>query len=432
MTFSHLERSFNFRTYLKRYFKPKYVAILFSLFSAGALFFSAYLNYKSYQKTLVTSLMLQSIGLNVALQSFLKDFSLSYLQKNPSLFSELLLNEKWEGVAFIAFYDKNKTILLHSNPELIGKKIDYSPLLEGKKNHQFIDLKTGERVFIYEDFFQLKDLKGIIRIALHIYPVENAINYAKAHLYLEIIIAGFFIIAGIFLFFLFNKIEAVKEKMDDLEKWQFISRILLHEIKNPLASIKGFTQYLTKKCTDDKFLRPLEIILRESLRIEKLMQSLFDFSHKTEIDAQLVNLTDLLTEVLSTMTFIYPKVHIEFFPPKENMPIFTDPDKLKSLIVNLLDNAITATLENQKNKVHIDLNINEGYYILKISDEGKGIDKELLPKIFEPFFTTKAKGTGLGLAIVKKISEELKIEVIFESEKNKGTTVWVKIPLSLS
>ncbi|MFN3505392.1 MAG: sensor histidine kinase [Caldimicrobium sp.] len=432
MTFPYLEKSAKFRIYLRQYFKPKYVALLFSLITAGALFFSAYLNYKSYQKSLETSLILQSIGLNVALQSLLKDFPLSYLQKKPYFFSELLLNEKWEGVAFIVFYDENKTILLHSNPDLIGNQIDYSPLLAEKKNYHYRDLNTGERVFVYEDFIQLKDFKGIMRIALHIYPVKSAINYAKAHLYLELIIAFCFVLAGFLVFFLFNKIEAVKDKMDDLEKWQFISRILLHEIKNPLASIKGFSQYLMKKSSDEKFLRPLEIILRESIRIEKLLQALFDYSHTTEIDVKPVKLIDLIKEIISTMTFIYPNVQIEFSPPNGTYQISSDPDKLKSLIVNLLDNAISATLENQKKIVYIDLNMEEGYYILKIRDEGRGIDKELLSRIFEPFFTTKAKGTGLGLAIVKKICEELKIELIFESEKNKGTTVWLKIPLSLS
>lgn len=420
-----------FIKFLRYYLKPKYISLIFSFLSALSLSFSALLSYNGLQKNIETSLTLQGIGIEVVLRSLLQNFELSLLQSKKDFFLDLLLNEKWEGVAFIVLFDNNKNILLHSNPELIGQKIEYSPLLEDNKSTAYYTLKTGEKVFLYEDYLEVKDIKGILRIALHIKPVEEVLSYTKTHLYLEFSLAFFFLFGGVISFIFLNKFEKIKEKTEELEKWQFISKILLHEIKNPLASIKGFAQYLSKKCPDKNFSKPLEIILREVLRIEKLLKELYEYSFSPEVEIKNLNLKELLEETISLLRFIYPQIEIKFFHERKDYFIFSDPDKLKSIITNLLDNAIAATLENNQRKIEIDLKAKKEYYLLKIKDEGAGIEEKWLPHIFEPFFTTKAKGSGLGLAIVKKFCEELKIDLKFESIKEKGTTVWLKIPLSL-
>ncbi|MFN4132027.1 MAG: sensor histidine kinase [Caldimicrobium sp.] len=427
-----MEKSSKFYLWLKNYIKLKYVSLIFSFLSGIALLFSAFLSYQSLQKNIETSLTMQALGIEVVLKSLLQYFDLSVLQRNREFFLDLLLNEKWEGVAYIALYDRDKKILLHSNPELIGQKVEISPLLEEKKSTAYLTLKTGEKVFLYEDYLDIKDIKAVLRIALHITPVEEVLAYVKGHLYLELGLAFIFFTGGVIAFFLFNKWEKVKEKTEELEKWQFISKILLHEIKNPLASIKGFAQYLSKKCSDLTFSKPLEIIQREALRIEKLLKELYEYSFTPEVELKSLNLKEQLEEIIAALKFIYPQIEINFFCDENNYFLLSDAEKLKSIITNLLDNAIAATLANDQKMVEVLLKKEKEYYFIKIADRGTGIAEELLPHIFKPFFTTKAKGTGLGLAIVKKFCEELKIELKFESIEGKGTTVWLKIPVSSS
>ncbi len=417
--------------FLKSYFKPKYIALIFSFLSALALLFSSFLSYRSLQKNLETNLNLQALSIQIILQSLLKNFDLSFLQYKREFFSDLLLNEKWDGVAFIAFYDKNLKILLHSNPELIGQKIDYSPILNKNKHSDYYTLKTGEKVFLYEDLVSLKDWEGVLRIALHVKPVEDTLFYAKKHLYVEIGIAILFLIAGLFAYVLFHKMEREREKVEELERWQFISRLLLHEIKNPLASIKGFTQFLSKKSKEEVFNQALEIILRETLRIENLLKRLYEYSYTSEIELKSFDLIKLLEEIIASMKFIYPDANIKLQTQNQTPVLHSDPEKLKSILINLLDNALYASFAKGSKEVFIDLKEMKEHYILKIRDEGEGMDEKELSQIFKPFYTTKAKGTGLGLTIVKKLCEELKIEIKFESLKGQGTTVWLKIPLFL-
>ncbi|MGB9761808.1 MAG: sensor histidine kinase, partial [Caldimicrobium thiodismutans] len=127
----------------------------------------------------------------------------------------------------------------------------------------------------------------------------------------------------------------------------------------------------------------------------------------------------------------YEEIKIELSFEGKIFEIKSDPEKLKSILINLIDNALQASLEAGKEKVEVTLKEQEGYYIIQIKDWGSGIDQEVLPHIFEPFYTTKSKGTGLGLAIVKNFCEELGIKINLISEKGRGTTVWLKIPKSL-
>lgn len=413
---------------IRKFLKPSYIALIFSLIAGILLLSSSFLSYKNLERTLNASLKLQAIGLEIALQSLFKTFDWSLLKEKREFFSELLLNEKWEGVAFIALYDKNRTLLLHSNPDLIGQKIDKSLLLDEKRSSGFYKLKTGEEVYLYETYLNNKSQLLILRIALHVAPVMESLSHARKHVYLEFILSLFFFTIGIAGFLLLLRLETSLSKMEELEKWQFITRILLHEIKNPLASIKGFTQYLQKKCEDKNFEKSLGLILKETLRIENLLKELSNYTFPKEPELKLIDLRKIIKEIVESFKFQYEGAEIEVKAEEKIFEIKSDPEKLKSILSNLIDNALFASLEAGEKTVEVILKEEKEHYIIEIKDKGKGIDKQILPHIFEPFFTTKSRGTGLGLAIVKKFCDELGIKISLESEKEKGTTVWLKIP----
>ncbi len=421
---------FKSERFIKRFLKPSYIALSASFIAGALLLGSSLLSYKNLEKTLNTGLRLQALSLEIVLQSLIKAFDFSLIKEKREFFSELLLNERWEGVAFIALYDENRTILLHSNPDLIGQKIEKGPILESHQNSGFYRLKTSEEVYIHETYFDLKGKPLILRIALHVEPVIESLSYARKHFIMELILSLLLFTGGIGSYFILSRVETSLSKMEELEKWQFITRILLHEIKNPLASIKGFAQYLKKKRALEGEDKGLEIILKEALRIENLLKELSNYTFSKESEIWLINLKELLDEVAQTLRFLYGEAEIEIALEGENPEVKSDPEKLRSILINLMENALYASLEAGRAKIQIALKEGKGHYIMEIRDEGAGIDPEVLPHIFEPFFTTKSRGTGLGLAIVKKFCDELGLTINLQSEKGKGTKVWLKIPRS--
>lgn len=415
---------------IRKFLKPSYIALISSFIAAFLLLGSSFLSYKNLEKTLNASLRLQAIGLEIALQSLFKAFDLSLLRENRSFFSELLLNERWEGVAFIALYDKDKTLLLHSNPDLIGQKIERSLLLDEKRSSDFYKLKTGEEIFLYETYLNNKNQALILRIALHVAPVIESLSHARKHVYLEFILGLIFFIFGIVGFLILSRLETTLSKMEELEKWQFITRILLHEIKNPLASIKGFTQYLQKKCEDKTFEKSLTLIFKETLRIENLLKELSNYTFSKASELKLIELVNLIIEVVESFKLQYEEAKIKIKAENKPFEIKADPEKLKSILTNLIDNALFASLEAGEIEVEVCVKEEKEHYIIEIKDRGKGIDKHILPRIFEPFFTTKSRGTGLGLAIVKKFCDEMGIKIYLKSREGEGTNVWLRIPKS--
>ncbi|WP_082706407.1 sensor histidine kinase [Caldimicrobium thiodismutans] len=416
---------------LKKLLKPGFIALISSFLAGFLLLMSAFLSYKNTEKTLDTNLKLQALSLEVVLQSLFKTFDINLLKERKDFFSELLLNERWEGVAFITLYDTNKTIVLHSNPDLIGQKVEKSFLLEEKRQTSFFTLKTGETVYLYENYVINKQNPLILRIALHVGPVMESLNFARRHFYIDFSLSLLLFTGGLGAFFILSRIERSLSRMEELERWQFITRVLLHEIKNPLASIKGFAQYLQRKCVEKPAEKPLTIILKETLRIENLLKELSHFTFSREPELKIIDLKELLEEVVESLKFLYEEVQIEITPEGENFKTKSDPEKLRSIFLNLMENALHASFEAGKEKIFVGLKEKGEYYIIKIRDEGLGIDEKILPYIFEPFFTTKSRGTGLGLAIVKKFCEELGLDLKIESEKGKGTRACLKIPRSL-
>jgi two-component system sensor histidine kinase HydH len=414
----------------KKFLKPSYIALAACLIAGALLLGSSLLSYKNLEKSLNTGLRLQALSLEIVLQSLIKAFDFSVIKEKREFFSELLLNERWEGVAFIALYDENRTILLHSNPNLIGQKIEKGPLLTDHQDSGFYKLKTGEEVYLHETYIDSRGKSLILRIALHVEPVKESLSYAQKHFLMELILSLLLFTAGFGAFFILSRVETSLSKMEELEKWQFITRILLHEIKNPLASIKGFAQYLKKKGALEGKDKGLEIILKEALRIENLLKELSNYTFSRESEIQLINLKELLEDVAQTLRFLHEEAEFEMNLEVESPEVKSDPEKLRSILTNLMENALYASLEAGKRKIQIALKGEKGYYIMEIKDEGAGIDPEVLPHIFEPFFTTRSRGTGLGLAIVKKFCDELGLTINLQSEKGKGTKVWVKIPRS--
>lgn len=402
------------------------------LTSSVILLISALFTYKNAKIAAENALKMQAMGIAITIQSFLQSLELEEIKDlDYALFSEIILNEKWEGVAFISLYDEKGTIVLHSNPELIGKKIELKKSTHYPYYHYLI-LGTLEKVFVAD--FKINFPQGnyyILRVALHNYPAELIIRKAKIFALIKIAASIGLILFGIIGTFLIRKVEKMQIKFKELESISLMTKILAHEIRNPLGSIKGFSQYLINK-VDENLKEPLKIIFNETLRIERLMDELLLYANPVRIDINEFSLKELVEEILASFKNNFPEItfRINF---NHELKIRSDRDKLKEILVNLLQNAIDAVLEKVDKQKIIELNVKKEEHRINIEiiDNGIGMDEKTLIKATEPFFSTKPRGSGLGLAIVKKLCEAMDITFTINSKKEEGTKVCLIIPESL-
>ncbi len=375
---------------------------------------------------------MQALGITVALNSLIQNLSIEKLQtEGITIMSEMLINEKWEGIAFLALYDKKSKIVLHSNPALIGKTSEEIATIVRRDTpfYHKLTLGTGEEVFVSDNLIRIGNDPYLIRVALHIYPAEILLRTTKTHL----IFVGFSILlitfAGILAMVVMEKMSKMQRKMEELEKLSMLTKVLVHEIRNPLGSIKGFTQYLAKKIKDPPLKQYTDIILKESLRLERLSDELSNYALPHKINITEFDIREVFNEIIlsfQNLKDITVKTHIE------SILVKSDRDKFKQIITNIIENAIDAVAGREEKVINVEIKkiINDKIKI-EITDTGIGMDGVTLKKAKEAFFTTKSKGSGLGLAIVEKLCETLKIELKIKSKKNIGTTVCLIMPESL-
>lgn len=202
-----------------------------------------------------------------------------------------------------------------------------------------------------------------------------------------------------------------------------------HEIKNPLASIKGAAEILTDRETSANEKKEFgQILITETKRIDSTIAEFLAFARPKETLLKKIDLSEILRASVKQMTTqakqeeITVKTEID-----EGVIIKGDAEKMHQMALNLILNALQASAP--KNEVLARLKKDEdGSVCLSIIDSGRGMNESDLSHALEPFHTTRATGTGLGLAIVKGIVESHSGEIQLASQLGRGTTVTVKLP----
>lgn len=207
---------------------------------------------------------------------------------------------------------------------------------------------------------------------------------------------------------------------------------IVHEIKNPLTSIKGFNQMILARTKEDITREFSEIINEEIESLNMVITDFLAFARPRKPVVKELILSDL---VKSIQAMVEPQlfmkgIEFELVLPFTEQKVLVDEGQLKQVILNLVKNAIEAleSIENPKISLILELLGESGEMKICVKDNGKGIPQEYQDKIGTPFFTTKEKGTGLGLSICYQIINENKGKLTFESEPNKGTTFCILLP----
>jgi two-component system, NtrC family, sensor kinase len=215
-----------------------------------------------------------------------------------------------------------------------------------------------------------------------------------------------------------------------------------HEINNPLAVIgeeAGWMKDLLKEEDISKsqnfqeFTESIKKIEYHANRVKKVTHRLLGFARRMEPTVEKVMVNTVLEECVSFLEnearYRNIKIEKELSPDIPSIP--SDPSQLQQVFLNLLNNAIDALGKDGSIILHTEHQPQSNYIVVKISDTGPGIPKEVLAKIFDPFFTTKevGKGTGLGLSISYSIIEKLGGTITVDSEVGKGTTFTIALPI---
>lgn len=220
--------------------------------------------------------------------------------------------------------------------------------------------------------------------------------------------------------------------------WGEVARRLAHEIKNPLTPIQLSAERLQRRLKPELKEDSAELLNRMSNTIvhqvnsmKKMVDAFSEYARVPDLNVREMNINGLIREVVELYQINEANVEIEL-SLQDSVILEIDGDRIRQLLVNLIKNALDAMTNNEANGSHkliIRASIDENWYVLNVSDNGPGINEDLLPHLFEPYKTTKAKGGGLGLAIVKRIVEEHDGKIIAKNKpKKEGVDMWVYLP----
>ena len=201
---------------------------------------------------------------------------------------------------------------------------------------------------------------------------------------------------------------------------------IAHEIKNPLSSLKGFTQLQQEKDKDGEHYYP--IMLNEIDRINSIVTDLLILGKPNTALKSPKSLLNIIEYVLTILQPQADRLDIRVELKLDESPILLcDENQLKQVFINLIKNSMEAMPEGGNLTI---LSENTGgYAVVSVVDEGCGIEPDKLAMLGEPFYTTKQNGTGLGLMVTKKIIEEHGGNFTISSKQTKGTNVTITLPL---
>lgn len=218
-----------------------------------------------------------------------------------------------------------------------------------------------------------------------------------------------------------EKTELELERSKRLSMIGEMTASVAHEIKNPLASLKGAVEIINDSSTQENEKNEFKnIAISEIKRIDSTVKEFLLFSRPQKTNITEFDLTDLVNTVIRQMENQASKQNISIHSNIESeIVISSDREKLHQVLLNLILNSIQASPSDSK--IIISAKTNQNAVELSVKDFGEGISSENIEKVFDPFFTTKSSGTGLGLAIVKSIVEELGGKINVTSSKDLGT-----------
>lgn len=237
--------------------------------------------------------------------------------------------------------------------------------------------------------------------------------------------------AVVYIFKVTQKVDSLNKTIELLEKDKTIKDGLFkltHEIKNPLAVCKGYLDMINLD-NKEKSTKYISIMKQEINRSLNIMTDFMDFN-KIKIIKEQIELNLLLEDIYDCFKIIIKSKNTKLvYNDREDEIIYFEGDyeRLKQVIINLLKNSLESIKD--QGRIELSSNIYKNHLDIIIEDNGIGMTEEELTHLTEMFYTTKKAGSGLGVALSNEIIKAHNGELIYHSEKNKGTKAIIRLPL---
>lgn len=219
--------------------------------------------------------------------------------------------------------------------------------------------------------------------------------------------------------------------------WTEVARRIAHEIKNPLTPIKLSAERLQRKfgsqITDPAFGECTHMIIHQVDDLKKMVNEFSQFARLPQSRPVTGALNKVIDESLTVFRQAHPHVKFEFIDDP-NLPDFKfDPDQIRRVFVNLIDNSVAALSKEKHPAIKIVTRYDSDLKIarLTVEDNGEGIPAAERSRIFEPYYSTKEGGTGLGLPIVKRIIEDHNGFIRATANEPRGTKMLMELPVNV-
>lgn len=312
-----------------------------------------------------------------------------------------------------------------TNPLIIVEYLIYFSLYLFSKNKNYF------YKFFSVSFILLKFLFTVI-VACYLIPDATFTIYSAIYLNITLMFLSLFSATVIIFFNKSKKILDINAVLKELNKEQEIKASifkLAHELKNPLAVCTGYLEMMPE-IFNSKIIKYHNIISDELKRSLTILNDFSSLGKIKKLDKEELDLSMLFEDVQDILNPLYQENNGNIsIPEDDEFYISGDYNRLKQVIINILKNSLEA-----KNKSTIKAAIKikkiKDNYRITITDNGKGMSKEELGHIYDMFYTTKTNGSGIGIPFIKEIINLHGGEVNYKSQKGKGTTITITLPLA--
>ncbi len=334
----------------------------------------------------------------------------------------ILVDHRDEGLRYLAMVegDRGKSKVVFAAGVPVSSDVTEQPV-RGRRLDEMVDGRLRLQV---RPFRRLRDGGRAWRVVIELEPLQAEALRGAVTLTLGIGALAAASLLGVAIVLVRrearrNAEEREREHERRLASLGEMSAVLAHEIKNPLASLKGNAQLLAAMLpAGDKARAKAERVVDEAVRLETLTNDLLQFVRTGSIQRASV---DPATVVRDAAASVKGDVTVDVSRAPRTWSL--DASRIREVVINLIDNAVAAG-----EPVKVEVKAENKALVIEVSDRGPGIPEEEREKIFEPFFTGKTEGTGLGLAVVRRTIELHGGSVVALENSGGGARFRAEIP----
>jgi len=352
--------------------------------------------------------------------------------RDPSL--KALTSFQTPEIAYAALLAADGKILFHTNPDLTGSEVTderFRPVLAtGGLSEKRIRLGTGEMVYEFQTLVHLSGQTCVLRLALHTWRADSVMRRARQGMMVifSLLAVGWSLGAVIIRLLQRQAARAQQAaRQQELARLGEVGAILAHEIRNPLAGIKGYGQLLQERLSTGRERGYADLIVSEAQRLERLAHDILLYTRPGSLEQASCHPASVAAEVLTLLTPQAQELEVLFnCDIAEVIKVSCPAEGLQQVLLNLLTNALQAS--HPGGKIMINGRHNDKWVEITVKDDGPGIPDEMRDVLFEPFKTSKARGAGLGLAVCKKIIDGCGGHIEVKNGNNGGAECLIRLP----